>query len=457
MSSAGINFGGLASGLDTQAIISALMAVERRPIAALQTKKTSLNSQKKLFGDFKQLLSDLQTEARALRSSTDFLKMAASSSNEDVLTVRASGSATPGTHQIKVVELASAKIVASNGRAANDTPLGDGTFFLDVGGTTHAIDIGAGTGYADTIEGIAQAIRDKDLDVTADVVDTGQTGNNRYQLVLRSTAPGSAGNFTLTPDTGGTDLTALLTELNTNVRAPATDALIEFNGIEIYRTSNSITDVIPGITLDLKSENANPVTVTVTTDAEETTKQLQEFVDAYNKVVDFVAAQNTVGQDGTARNPLFGDSTLRSIRSNLRTIVGGAVNTGNTSISMLANIGITSDREGKLTFSRSKFEEMLGDDEQAVAALFTGATTGIAERISTQIDIYTGSSEGLIKARQDGFDRIIKDTQRRIDQGEARLVRFELSLETRYANLESQLARLQGQGNSISSINNLRR
>ena len=173
MSSAGINFGGLASGLDTRAIISALMAVERRPISALQTKKTSLSSQKGLFGDFKKLLGDLQTEARALRTTTDFLKMKAATSNDDVLGVSASGSATPGTHQIKVLDLASAKIVASNGRAAKDTPLGDGTFLLDVGGTTHAIDIGAGTGYADTIEGIAQAIRAKDIDVTADVVDTG--------------------------------------------------------------------------------------------------------------------------------------------------------------------------------------------------------------------------------------------------------------------------------------------
>lgn len=459
MSSAGISFGGLGSGLDTRAIISALMAVERRPITALESKKASLNSSKNLFGDFKKLLSDLDTKAQSLRTTTDFLEMQAASSDEDVLTARAGATATPGSYQIKVLALASSQVSVSNGRAAKDDPVfGDGTFFLNVNGTDHPIDIGAGTGYASTLDGIAQAIRDKGLDVTAEVVDTGQTGASRYQLVMRSTTVGSQGVFSLTLDSGNAALGTLISEVNANQRAPGQDAHLLYNGVDVYRSSNSVGDLIPGVTLDLKSVDAlNPVTVTITTDAEETSKKIKEFVDAYNKVVDFVATQNQLGENGTAKNPLFGDGTLRSIRSSLRSIVGGSVATSNSAITLLANAGITSDRDGKLTFNQSKFEEKLGEDEQAVASLFSATDVGIAARLSTQLASYTNSVDGIIKTRQDGFDRMIKDAQRRIDQGEQRLTRFQQNLEQRYANLETQIARLQGQGSALSGISSARR
>jgi flagellar hook-associated protein 2 len=459
MSSAGISFGGLGSGLDTRSIISALMAVERRPISALNAKKSSLNTSKNLFGDFKKLLTDLDTKAKALRTTTDFLEMKASSSNEDVLTVRAGSTATPGSYQIKVMALASSQVSVSNGRAAKDDPVfGDGTFFLNVNGTDHPIDIGAGTNYASTLDGIAQAIRDKGLDVTAEVVDTGQSGAQRYQLALRSTVVGSEGAFSLSLDSGNASLSTLVNEVNANVRAPGQDAHLLYNGVDVYRSSNSVGDLIPGVTLDLKATDlVNPVTVTITTDAEETSKKVKEFVDTYNKVVDFIGTQNQLGEDGAAKNPLFGDGTLRSIRSSLRTIVGSSVDTGNTAISMLAIAGIASDREGKLTFNQSKFEEKLGEDEQAVASLFSATNVGIASRLTSQIEAYTSSVDGLIKTRQDGFDRMIKDAQRRIDQGEARLVRFEQNLEQRFANLETQIARLQGQGSALQGFPAARR
>ena len=454
MSSSGINFGGMASGLDTGAIISALMAVERRPIAALQAKKTSLNKQKDLFGDFRKLLDDLQKAGKALRTTTDFLQMQATSSDDDVLTVNAGSSSTPGAHTVEVVSLATAQIHASLGRADKDvTDYGDGTIFLNVGGTDHAVSFGSGTGFAGTLEGIAQAIRAQELDVTADVVDTGQTGNARYQLVLRSRTAGTEGAFTLTMDTGGAQLGALVDEINGNAISAAQNAHIKLDGIDIWRSTNSIGDAIAGVTLDLHSAPVgNRITVTVSTDAEETSKKVKDFVDAYNKVVDFISAQNQVGDAGTARNPLFGDSTLRSIRSSLRSIVGGAVTTGNQAIGMLVHAGISSDRDGKLTFNQSKFEEQLALDEQAVASLFAGTGTGIAARVAEQIDVYTDSADGLIKARTDGFDRLVRDTQRRIDQGEERLARYQTSLEARFANLESLLARLQGQGSALSSF-----
>lgn len=451
MSSAGISFGGLASGLDTKAIISALVAVERRPILALETKKTSLNKQRSLFGDLGNLLEKLQTAAKALQTTTDFLQMKSSSDKENLLTATASSSATPGVHRVKVLQLAKAQ-VNSVGAADNTTNYGSGTVKLTVGGVEHFVNVGG------TLQDIASGINAQQIGVSADVIDTGGTGPDRWQLVLRSHETGEANGFSIEVDTGPATLETLINGLEAGARSAAQDARLELNGIVIRRPTNSIADAVPGVTFELKSdvEPATEITVTVSTDAEETSKKVKAFVDAYNAVVDFAAAQSVVGENGTTKAPLFGDVTLRSIRSTLRQIVGGSVNTGNSAFSLLVQAGIKSDREGKLTFDQSKFESALVADEQAVASLFSAAN-GISKRLVDQIDVYTDSVDGLLKARREGFDRLIKDTQSRIDQSERRLEQYEKQLSSRFANLEGLLSQLQGQGSSLASFPTTRR
>ncbi|MCB9884185.1 MAG: flagellar filament capping protein FliD [Planctomycetes bacterium] len=461
MSSAGISFGGLASGLDTKAIISALVAVEQRPITQLQAKKTSLTKQKSLFGDLKGLLDKLTTAAKALKSTTEFLAMKATSSDEDVLKASASSSATPGSYTFTVERLATGQVNATTGSASATAAVAavGFEFTLDVGGNQVPIT----TDDPPTLQGIANQINAAGQAVRAQVIDTGNQANggaNRYQLVLSATEIGSAGGFSLSIDPGE-DPTAIafVNDLSAGVKSDAQDAKIVLNGgIEVYRSSNTVSDLFNGLTLDLKATSTTPVTVTVSTDAEETSKKVEAFVEAYNKVVDFMAEQNKVSEEGKASGPLFGDVTLRSIRSSLRNIVGGQVETtGNEAYQLFSQIGITSDRDGKLTFNKSKFEEALGTDENAVANIFTDATNGISTRLETQIDLYTDSVDGLIKARSDGFDRQVKNTTDRIDQAERRLELYQKQLEVKYANLESLLSKLQGQGSGLSSLNNLSR
>jgi len=455
MSTAGISFGGLASGLDTQAIISALVAVEQRPIFQLEQKESDLKKQKSLFGDLDGLLEKLTDAAKKLKTTSSFLSMSATSSNEDILTASASSTATPGTYEVKVEQLASGQINKA-GAASSSDPLANTnstvSLQIDSGGETYFI-------TADNnLDAIATAINAEaeNSGVRAEVVDTG-SGNpdpsQRYQLVLRSDEPGSENSFTLTYDDGGTGFQDLVNTLNTDVTA-AQDAKLEVNGVTAYRSSNTISDLFDGITLDLKSADVNEtVTITVATDGEETSETVKEFVEAYNGLVDFFEAQNQVDEEGNASGPLFGDTTLRSIRSSLRGIVGGSVEgTGNEAFQLLSQIGITADTKGKLEFSQSKFEEALATDENAVTSLFSNNTFGIAKRLEDQIDLYTDSVDGLIKTRTEGFDRRIKQTKDRIEDAERRLTLYEERLTQKYANLETLLTRLQGQGSSIGNI-----
>lgn len=451
MSTSGISFGGLASGLDTKAIIAALVAVEQRPITAMQQKKSSLEKQKSLFSDLSGLLDKLQTAAKTLSRTSDFLTMKSVSSDTTLLDATASSSAQAGTHDIVVHSLATSQVSRSSGYADKTTPAitVGGTIFLH--GDTMPVEIAAGSSLQD----VASAINNAGHDVTASIVDTGAAGANRYTLVLRSSTLGAAGAFSLVNDTGpaAADLDRLVSGINTNLVTAGADASLTVDGIAVTRASNSVTDAIAGVTLELKAADVSKhVTVTVSTDAEETAKKAADFVDTYNAVVDFVTKQNALGADGKAQNPLFGDSTLRSIRSSLRSIAGSTFATGNGALSMLAQVGITSDRDGKLTLDKSKFATALATDETAVRTLFTDATNGIATRLQTQIDSFTDSQDGLIKSRRDGYDATIKNTQRRIDQATTRLDRYQLQLQDRYARLETLLGKLQSQGSSLSSI-----
>jgi flagellar hook-associated protein 2 len=451
MSTSGISFGGLASGLDTKAIIAALVAVEQRPITAMQQKKSALEKQKSLFGDLSGLLDKLKTAAKALSRTTDFLTMKSVASDATILDATAGNSAQVGSHDVVVHSLASSQVSRSGGFADKTTPViaAAGTIFLN--GTTMPVNIAAGSSLQD----VADAINNAGHAVKASIVDTGAAGANRYTLVLRSSTLGSAGSFTLVNSTGpaAADIDRLVSDINANQVTAGTDASLTVDGIAVTRSSNSVADAIAGVTLELKAADVNKhVTVTVSTDSEATAKKASDFVDAYNAVVDFVTKQNALGADGKAQNPLFGDSALRSIRSGLRTIVGSTFATGSSAISMLAQVGITSDRDGKLTLDKTKFAAALASDETAVRTLFTDATSGIATRLQSQIDNYTNVQDGLIKSRRDGYDATIKNTQSRIEQATARLDRYQQQLQDRYARLETLLGKLQSQGNSLSSI-----
>lgn len=457
MSTAGISFGGLASGLDTQAIIAALVSVEERPIFQLERTKKSLGQQKSLFGNLSTLLDKLTDAAKKLKTTSDFLQMKATSSNEALLTASASGTATPGTYGVKVHALAKGQ-VNSAGYSSPTDPIANAnstvTLQLDVGSNNYFITANS------NLNDIASAINAEDdtneTGVRAEVIDTGSGAvpSERYQLVVRSVEPGLDNAFTLSYDDGGTGFQDLVTDLNTAPVA-ATDSRIEVNGLQIYRSTNTIADLFGGVTLELQSSDlgVEEVTITVATDGEETSGKVKDLVDAYNAIVDFFEAQNALDEDGKAKSPLFGDTTMRSIRGNLRGIVGGSVSTtGNEAYQLLSQIGIKADTKGKLEFNQSKFEEALAADENAVSALFSDSVNGIAARLEDQIDVYTDSVDGLIKTRNDGFDRRIKQTTRRIEDAERRLVRYEQQLTTKYANLEQLMSRLQGQGSSIGNI-----
>ena len=267
MSSSGISFGGLASGLDTKAIIAALMAVERRPITALEQKKTSFQKQKDLFGKFEDLLGKLKTTADVLRKADRFLDFKASVDVDKHLTASASSGAAPGSYDIVVNSLAKAETSTSLGKAdKSTTTFGAGNLKFTVDGNDWLVGI---DNTNNTLEGIAAAINStpglKD-DVHATVLDTG-SGTTPYRLVITGRKTGAENAITIAADDADPTLTALATEINGNPTQAATDASLTINNVAISRASNTISDAIAGVTLSLKGADPAATTkLTVATD-----------------------------------------------------------------------------------------------------------------------------------------------------------------------------------------------
>ncbi len=453
-------FGGLASGLDTKKIISALVALERRPIQMLENRKSLIKTQKSAYSELESKLDDLMDSLDDIKRSTQFLEFTATPDEEGYFTATASSSASKGTWEISVDQLAQAQRNKSKLYADKDsTTFGTGTLTITIDGEDHDIQI---TNSNNTLEGIATAINNAGLDVTATVIDIG-TGTNRYQLVISSKEPGTDNAFTLSTDDGDQTFQDFVTEVNTGDGGvtsgkfqTAQDAKVTINGIQVTRGSNTITDAIEGVTLTLLKTHdptsSNPSTnLTVETDATKIEEKIQDFIDDYNEIIDFFNEKTKVGEKGKAEGPLVGDFTLSSIRSSLRSIVGGAAETGGT-YTMLALVGIESDKDGKLSFNKSEFEDALDDDEQDVKDLFTKEDVGIAYRLYDTLDTITDSTDGLIKTRKEGFERLIRDIENQIEREEERVAKFEENLVKRFAGFESLISMYQAQGSALGSI-----
>lgn len=460
-----IQFGGLASGLDTKSIVSALVALEKRPITLIENRKSRANLQKNAFTDLESKLGDLKKSLDALRKAKEFLEFTATPSEEGYFTASASNGAVRGNWEVSVEQLALAQRNKSAKYADKDTTtFGSGNLKITIGETVHEIGVGEGN---NTLQGIAEAInsyRDaegKGLGISATVLDTG-TSPARYQLVLSAREGGTENAFSLSVDDGDAALEALVAEIETGDGGvtsgrfqAARNSLIRINGIQIERASNTIDDAIEGVTLTLLKPHTAPATeatgLAVATNASEIGSKIQKFVDAYNGVIDFIQNQTKVGESGAAEGVLVGDFTLRSIRSELRTIAGGPGGLAGP-FSLFAFVGIEADRAGRLSFTLSEFEEALAEDEQAVEELFTNTETGLANRLYDSVDGFTDSVDGWIKNRKDGLDRTMKDLTRQIDAQTARLDRFETNLVKKFASYESLISSYQSQGSALGSI-----
>lgn len=280
---------GVGSGLDVQSIVSQLVAIEKQPLTQLQTKATTFQTQLSTYGKIKSQASALGDAAALLAGTSGWNAQKATSSNATAVGVTAGSSAVATSLGVEVAQLARAQSSASGGVAAGVAVGATGSLLIELGswsedavplftaGTSVSVAIEA----TDTVSAMASKINAAGAGVTATVLRDG--ANER--LVLRSSSTGAAAGFRLnTPADSG--LASLgLTNPSDGVGfagQTALDAKVKINGVDVTSATNKMTDVIPGVTLQLNQVTTAPVEVTVASDLEAVQKNIQGFVDAYN-------------------------------------------------------------------------------------------------------------------------------------------------------------------------------
>ena len=486
-----ISFGGLASGLDTTAIIKALVAVERYPINLLESQKKTESAKLDLLGTFREHVKALQSAADDLRTTGKFLDFTVSPSKENVASFSATGSAESGSHTLTVLSLAQSDRWAFDGVLDPNVDLAgaDGEQLdFTVNGTNYSIAV---TQSASSLNEIASEINSlAGDDVTASVVNVGTGSAPDYQLVLASDGTGEEGRITgisstiaglvidgTGPDGGGVAQSANNITVGTNAQAI-------IDGLQVERATNEFNDVIAGVSITVQAADpADEIAFTVEADKTSIKAKLQAFVDAYNEIIDFSNKQNSYSEESGAGGELFGDSLLRSVRSSINSALFNVslsvVQNDTEGYSTLSLIGIKSASDGKLSIDDSVFDDKLNANLDAIADLFADtdgfdnggasegtpeyyidltADSGLADKLYRELDRLFGSVTGpngtfkaLFDSRTEAINKKIDAMNDQIEAKERYLEVFEQNLVSRFAALEELMGGLNAQGDALTA------
>ena len=447
-----ITIGGLATGLDTNSIVTQLVALERqRGIGSLQTQKTDADSRRIALQTFNGKVAAFLTAVNKLKHPSDVLIPKVTSSDESVLTAKASSGAPSGSTEITVNNLARPAIATSaNGKASATATVatGSGTFAFRIGATgpVQTIAVDATT----TLAGLAAAINATDAGVVSSVVNVGTAGSPDYRLRVASKEPGVDQAVNIITDD---------TTLGIGVSQTALDASFNVSGFPdpLTRANNSVSDVIPGVTFELTAKGG-PVSVTVGNDADAVAAQVDTVVKAFNDIVTFVAGESEVTQDTTSADrkvslgPLALDSTVRGVLDSLRRLISSPVDGTSERYSVLAQLGVTTARDGTLAFNQTTFRAELAANRADVAALFGGSGTapGVADRLSDYLTAVTQSG-GLIDVHNTAVGDEIGSLEERIAAGQRNLDSFESNLRAQFASLEVLVNGLKSQSGFLTA------
>lgn len=444
----GFTLGGLASGMDTGAIVEALVGVKRTPILRLEERKTEANARLAAFKTFDSKLKDLLSKADGLDTGSDLLATTLTVSSDDYLAATASSSATSGSYQIKVGQLAQVEKSVYQGVAdKSTTTFGTGSLQLSHAGLESAVEITIDE-LNNTLEGIRDAINTKSADsgVTASIINDGS--GTPYRLVLTGKTVKEA-NITL--DASGLTGGEAFPIKDVAVSRSAQQAIVQVDGVTIRSDSNTLTEAIPGLTLDLKqaanafdpeSPDADwdavaTTNVTVATDNSGIQKKVEDFVAAFNDLV-----------KASKDEALANDSGVRSVLSNLRSkFFDGVEQTG------LYQLGIKTEKDGTLAVDTAKLSAAIKDNLDGVKSLLTGddvAKSGVADLLKESLSSFTNPTTGLLAGRQSLIESSIRYMDKEITRGEDRLALYEEQLIAKFSAMEQMVSSMNSQASYFS-------
>jgi flagellar hook-associated protein 2 len=426
-----VNALGAGSGIDTQQLAKDLMEATREPRKAVIDEKIA-KSEARIsgYGVIQFSLGELKTAFSGLNDLSDFASLQVANTQASAVGVVASPTAAAGSYQVNVTQVAQAQRTASNGFAARDTQLNGGSGF------TLALNLNnAGSQNinvtTDTPAGVVSAINGAKLGVTAQLIQT--SGGTPWKIVVTG-EEGALKSFSLS----STSSVALGFDTPANQVQAAQNALMSVNGIAVERPTNSINDVVDGVTFNLATLTTGAARIDLTRDTSGITQKIDDLVTAYKnfeenlKILGDRASE--VEEFGGA---LAGDSLLQNIRAQVRGMLTATSSTPGSTVKAPRDVGLTFDRNGVLQFDKEKLATQLQSNFDEVAQMFSANTNnqsvfsvapgGVAGDSVNKLDALMRST-GLIAQQTDNatkqVDRFKADLEKLEDQMKKLLERY---------------------------------
>jgi flagellar hook-associated protein 2 len=456
---------GIGSGLDVNGIVSQLMALERRPIQQLESSTSRYQTQLSAFGKLQSAMTTLRDAARRLTDASTWTPSTVTSSLPLAVSATSSGSTPPGSYSVSVSRLAAAQTLSSSNYGAATDVVGDGSLTIELGrwaaGQTGftaqagsspvTVTIAPG---ATTLADVRDAINRAGAGVTASIVNDA----NGARLALRSTVTGEANAFRISVAEGSTaGLSALAFDPSSGATGmtqtlAAANAEASINGVAVSSATNTLTDVLDGLTIKLGQVTTNAVEVTADRDTVAIRKSITDFATAYNDLVKLSREQTRFDEGSQSAGVLQGDRSAVGLLSQLRTLVGS--NSGaSTAFTRLSNVGLEPQSDGTLKVNDSRLDSALGRLDE-LRTFFSRNEAGNSQDgfgvLLRDFGDGTLSEDGVLTTRQSGLKERISRNADSIAQLEDRLALVEKRLRDRYTRLDSSIAQLSGLQDYVS-------
>lgn len=443
-------YGGIGSGLDISTIVSQLVSAERAPQdarlnkleAGAKFKLSGLGSIASAFDTLKGALDTLQkADSLGARKVDTVSADGATGSGNTAFTATADGNTPIGRYQVEVHALASAhKLVGS--AVDTDATFGAGSLRLEIGGASLDIAIEAGATLADVRSAINDAGASHGMQAALLTSDDG------HHLSITGSKAGAENAISLTVTGGGGDLQGLVDGLEE--RSPAADARVSIDGLQVTTSGNTITDAVPGLTLQLREVGS--ATIDVSADPSGSRAAVQGFVDAYNGALKAIATATTYNSETQTPSALTGDAQVRGAASQLRGAMSGLLADLAEQGFDAATLGLQTrgfpDADGTLVLDAATFDATMRDNAGGIIAAFTGED-GLAARLNAVVSGYVGD-DGAFTLRTDGLNDQIKDVGARREALDVRMENVARRYQNQFVALDTLMAQMSTTSNYLA-------
>lgn len=454
---------GISTGMDLNGLLDKLSQAEKQRLTPYTTQQSSYNAKLTAYGTLKGALEKFDNLSKELAKPEFFTNTTAS--KHDQFNVTTNAKAVPGNYTITVDQLAQPQTLTTTAKIASQTEklgesgAGDRSLTLTSGNPPKAVTIPLGDDQTSLVE-MRDAINGAKAGVNASIM---RVGDNEYKLAISASTPGAESKISVQVNNDDKLGAVLNYDSNSGTGAlqetvKGQDAKVTINGTQIQRSTNSISDALQGVTLDLKTLTKPGESQNLVIDADKSgsADKIKEWVDSYNSLLDtfnsltkYTPVKSGENQS-TSNGALLGDNTLRGIQSSIKNALSTAQN--NPELKGLGNLGIKTDvKTGKLEIDSDKLKKAIEDKPDQVANFFAGngKDSGMATEIHNEIQNYIkagGIIESSTKSINSSLDRLNTQIDRVSESIQNTIDRYK----QQFVQLDTLMTKLNGTSNYLT-------